>query len=341
MRLMTLFWKHRLVLLLSIVVSLAVVIPISSLTPVTYTSSGEFLIPTTDPLTGDLTDTSPLSLSIDDYARQSLPDDVRAEIGADSDGLISIGATRENDQDETYTLLAEASSPPVATEAVTVAARVLSSAAKGLSASQISRFNSQVVQELVDLDVERARLHILMIAQGKKTQSLRDEIAVARSSGDADVRALEAELSKEYRVLAGYRQRIDIINSKSRNLEELSANINDVRVTRVASSSLISPPSTPTTGSESRLIQLAAIAVIAGLLAALLITLWLERHTMFGSRRTVRDRDGSSLLRPTAWAGTEGRAAGEGSPPEPGSSAPRAPGAGSSSGDARLRGEKN
>ena len=57
MRLMTLLWKHRMVLLLSIVVSLAVAIPIASLSPVTYTSTGVFLIPTTDPLTGALTDT--------------------------------------------------------------------------------------------------------------------------------------------------------------------------------------------------------------------------------------------------------------------------------------------
>ena len=286
MRLMTLLWKHRLLLLLSIVVSLAAVIPIASIAPVTYTSTGVFLIPTTDPLTGDLTDTSPLSLSIDDYVRKALDEDVRNGLGSDSDELISISAIRENEQDETYSLVAEASASSVATESVAVGAQVLSSAAKSLSAAQATRFNRQIVEELVDLEVQRVRLHKLAVVQSRKNESLRDLIAVARSTGDADLQALEEKLAEERRVLAGYGQRIDIIKSKSGNLEKLSANINDVRVTRVASSSLISPASTPTTGSEARLIQLAGIAVIAGLTAAFLITAWLERRTMFGWRRT-------------------------------------------------------
>ncbi|MBA3754617.1 MAG: hypothetical protein H0X01_10895 [Nitrospira sp.] len=287
MRLMTLIWKHRLVLLLSIVVSLAVVIPVASIAPVTYTSSGEFLIPTTDPLTGDLTDTSPLGRSTDDYARESLADDVRVGLESNSDELISISATRDNDQDETYSLVAEASSASVATEGVSLGAKILSSAAETLSASQISSFNRRVVDELVDLEVERTRIHKLSLVQARKTESLRDLIAVARSTGDADLKALEDELSKERVVLAGYQQRIDLIKSKSENLKRLIANVNDVSITRVASSSLISSPSIPTTGSDARLIQLAGIAVLAGLTVALLVTLWLERRTMFGWRRTT------------------------------------------------------
>lgn len=290
MRLMTLLWKHRMVLLLSIVVSLAVAIPIASLSPVTYTSTGVFLIPTTDPLTGALTDTSPLSLSIDDYARNGLADDVRDRLGADSDELIFVSALRDNDQDDTYTLVAEATSASIASEGVAAAASVLGSTAESLSVSQAARFNRQVVEDLVDLEVERARLHKREVVQARQTNSLVDQIAVARSTGDADLKALEDELSNERRVLAGYKQRIAIIKSKSGNLERLSANVNDARVTRIASSSLISPPSTPTTGSDARLIQLAAIAVLAGLLTTLLVTLWLERHTMFGWRRTATSR---------------------------------------------------
>lgn len=287
MRFMTLVWKHRLVLLLSIVVSLAVVVPIASIAPVTYTSVGDFLIPTTDPLTGDLTDTSPLGLAIDDYARESLAEDVRVKLGTGSEQLISLAATREDDEDETYNLVAEADSPAVATESVTLGAEVLSSASQRLGALQTSRFNHRVVDELVELEVKRARLHKRAVVRGKKIQSLRALIAGARASDDADLEALKDEAAKEDPVLAGYRKRIDIIRSKSQNLEELIANINDVLITRVASSGLVSPPSVPTTGSDTRLIQLAGIAVIAGLLTASLITLWLERRMMFGWGRTA------------------------------------------------------
>ena len=121
-RVFTLLWKHRLVLLLSLIVSAAVATPFALRSQATYTSTAALFLPSADPVAGVVSSTSALSLELEGYAAQELREDVRTDAGSDAGKIVSVSAEVDQNENDIYRLTAQAQTAAMATTTIQLSA---------------------------------------------------------------------------------------------------------------------------------------------------------------------------------------------------------------------------
>jgi uncharacterized protein involved in exopolysaccharide biosynthesis len=283
-RVLTLLWKHRLVLLLSLIVSAAVATPFALRSQATYTSTAALFLPSADPVAGIVSTTSALSAELQGYAAQELREDVRTDAGADAGKIVSLSTEVDQNADDIYTLTARAQTAAMATTTVQFGATRLINKAADLLEDELGRFRENISEEISAVYREKRRWANLIPEQEGQV----DEIVSQLEGLDEDspeAGPLEDDLARERDLLNSYQQQRRILEQEQKNLINLPADVGaQVAVSRGVAR-LVSGPTNPAADTQTRVVQLVGAAVMAGLLAAVLLTLWLERAALRDKHR--------------------------------------------------------
>ena len=290
MRILTLLWKHRLVLLLSLIVSAVVATPFALRSQATYTSTAALFLPSADPVASIVSTTSALSAELQGYAAQELREDVRPDAGADAGKIVSLSAEVDQNNDDIYTLTARAQTAAMATTTIQFGATRLLDRADSLLTDEFERFRENTTEDV--LAVFREKRRVINLIPDQKAQV--DEIVSQLEGLDEnspEAGPLEDDLERERDLLNSYQQQKRILEQEQKNLINLPAEVGAQVVVTQGVARLVSGPTNPAADTQTRVVQLVGAAVMAGLLAAVLLTLWLERAAL---REPGRDIDSAS-----------------------------------------------
>jgi len=283
-RVLTLLWKHRLVLLLSLIVSAAVATPFALRSQATYTSTAALFLPSADPVAGIVSSTSALSLELEGYAAQELREEVRSDAGTDAGKIVSLSAEVDQNENDIYQLTAQAQTSAMATTTIQLSATRLIDKADSLLMDEFERFRENTTEDVLAVFREK-RLVLNLIPEQK---ALVDRIVSQLEGVDEnspEAGPLEDRLERERDLLNSYRQQQRILQQEQKNLINLPAEVGKQVVVAQGVARLVSGPSNPAADTQTRVVQLVGAAVMAGLLAAVLLTLWLERAVLRDKQR--------------------------------------------------------
>ncbi|MFN2489106.1 MAG: alkaline phosphatase family protein [Actinomycetota bacterium] len=290
----SLLWKRRWVVLLGALVSVVVAIPSLSSTPKGYTSEGEVYIPNLDPV-ADVSsrDTSSSTVILASYGGGELDADVRDKLGSVGPELVSVSASQDRDL-AFFTVSAEARSPEVAREAVSLGSTALIEESDALVEEQIQQLSDRVTAELQPLQEEQAMLEASLREVEVDTDALEERIDTLEAdvlSGDR-VDALRDRLQDREIRASRLNSQIDVLEAERLGFADLIRSANSTRVVRAATSRVIGGPSTPETTRTEHIIQTVALALLVGLVVAALIIMWLDRRLLVPSEREMDEAEG-------------------------------------------------
>lgn len=284
MRVLTLLWKHRLVLLLSLIVSAAVATPFALRSQATYTSTAALFLPSADPVAGIVSSTSALSAELQGYAAQELREDVRTDAGADAGKIVSLSAEVDQNDDDIYTLTARAQTAAMATTTIQFGATRLLDKADSLLTDEFERFRENTTEDVLAVFREKRRVFNLIPEQKARVDEIVSQLE-GLDENSPEAGSLEDELERERDLLNSYQQQHRILEQEQKNLINLPAEVGAQVVVSRGVARLVSGPTNPAADTQTRVVQLVGAAVLAGLLAAVLLTLWLERAVLRDKQR--------------------------------------------------------
>lgn len=284
MRVLTLLWKHRLVLLLSLIVSAAVATPFALRSQATYTSTAALFLPSADPVAGIVSSTSALSLELEGYAAQELREDVRTEAGTDAGKIVSLSAEVDQNENDIYRLTAQAQTAAMATTTIQLSATRLINEAADLLTDEFGRFRENTIEQVLAVYREKRRVSNLIPEQQAQVTEIVSQLE-GLDENSPEAGPLEDELARERDLLNSYQQQKNILRQEQKNLSNLPAEVGEGVVVAQGVARLVSGPTNPAADTQTRVVQLVGAAVMAGLLAAILLTLWLERAALREKQR--------------------------------------------------------
>jgi hypothetical protein len=281
MRILSLIWRHWLVLLLSLIVSAAIAVPFAQRSAGVYSSSGQLFLPSPDPVSGLVSDASSIDLLLQDYAQQSLSQDVRDAAGAEAPQIQSVAAVQLQNEQDVYELTAKATTAPAALTAVQLSAEAMGAEADRLLETQFAQFREDITEDVLVVFREKRRVTNLIPEQQAQVDGILARLDAAEEDS-AEAETLTDELASARTRLNTSQQRRFILDKEQQALVRLPAKVGEQFAVAKRASELVAGPSRPVTDKQIRVIQLVGAAMIAGLLAATLITLWLERDALRG-----------------------------------------------------------
>lgn len=307
-----LVWRHRWILLVSLVFSVAGTLPFALSGKATYQSSGTVLIPSGDPVAVTNTQTSAVDTRLNAFSHgQTLLEAVRSRMGAAANGLISV-TTGQQRAGDLYSLTATAKSSQVARDAVSAGALALIDESNSLTAAQVAQLRTQVNDQMLPLEQQRGALVKRVLNQKAaihqtQVQLKQVENDIPKSSGAArgalqeQANELSTTLRDEQVELDRLNARVAFIESNQGQLTDLVQGAVQIQLTRKAASTLLSAPSAPSTDSSRRVVQTIGLAVLAGLVMATLVVIWLERRRLVpASDHTTQGREPPGAPSPPA-----------------------------------------
>ena len=279
MRILSLIWRHWLVLLLSLIVSAAIAVPFAQRSTGIYSSSGQLFLPSPDPVSGLVSDASSIDFLLQDYVGQTLSQDVRDAAGAEAPQIESVGAEQLGNEQDVYELTAKATTAAAAESAVQLSAEAMEAEADRLLKEQFAQFREDMTDDVLAVFREKRRLINLIPVQQAQVDSTQAKLDAAEE-GSAEAESLTDELAHERGLLNRYQQQKFILDKEQQALVHLPAKVAEQFAVAEGAGKVVAGPSRPVTDKQIRVIQLVGAAIIAGLLAATLITLWLERDEL-------------------------------------------------------------
>ncbi|CAN5583084.1 hypothetical protein BH18ACT16_BH18ACT16_02500 [soil metagenome] len=278
-RILTLLWKHRLVLLLSLIVSAAVATPFALQSQATYTSTAALFLPSSDPVSGIVSSTSALSLELQGYAAQELREDVRSDAGTDAGKIVSVSAEVDQNENDIYRLTAQAQTAAMATTTIQLSATRLLDRADTLLTDEFERFRENTTEDVLAVFREKRQVITLIPEQKAQVEEIVSQLE-GLDENSPEAGTLEDDLERERDLLHSYQQQQRILQQEQKNLINLPAEVGAQVVVSQGVARLVSGPTNPAADTQTRVVQLVGAAVMAGLLAAVLLTLWLERAAL-------------------------------------------------------------
>ena len=197
-RVLTLLWKHRLVLLLSLIVSAAVATPFALRSQATYTSTAALFLPSADPVAGIVSSTSALSLELEGYAAQELREDVRSDAGTDAGKIVSVSAEVDQNENDIYRLTAQAQTAAMATTTIQLSATRLIDKADALLTDEFGRFRENTTEEILAVYREKRRVDNLIPGQEAQVDELVSQLE-GLDENSPEAGPLEDELARRAR----------------------------------------------------------------------------------------------------------------------------------------------
>jgi hypothetical protein len=293
MRILSLIWRHWLVLLLSLIVSAAIAVPFAQRSTGIYTSSGQLFLPSPDPVSGLVSEASSIDFLIQDYVQQSLSRDVREAAGAEEPQIQSVAAEQLQNEKDVYELTAKATTAPAAESAVQLSAEAMEAEADRLLKEQFEQFRADTTNDVLAVFREKRRLINLIPQQQVEVDSTQAQLDAAQE-GSAEAESLSDELAKQREQLNRYQQQKFILDKEQQALIHLPAKISEQFAVARGAGEVVAGPSRAVTDKQIRVIQLVGAAILAGLLAATLITLWLERDELRAGYSNLTSGPGDS-----------------------------------------------
>jgi hypothetical protein len=228
-----------------------------------------------------VSDASSIDLLLQDYAQESLAQDVRDAAGAEAPQIQSVAAVQLQTEKDVYELTAKATTAPAALTAVRLSADAMGAEANRLLKTQFAQFREDITNKVLEVFREKRRVTNLIPAQQVEVDGILAKLDAAEEDSE-EAESLTEELAGARTLLNTYQQRRFILDKEQQALIRLPAKVGEQIAVAQDASELVAGPSQPTTDKQIRVIQLVGAAIIAGLLAATLITLWLERDELRG-----------------------------------------------------------
>jgi hypothetical protein len=298
---MRLLWRRRWVVFLAACVSVAAAAPSLATSSQGFTSKGQVLIPSVDPVSEiSPRATSPVSVELDTYAGGALSGDVRTALGPEADELIGVAVSQQRDP-AFYSISAEARSPGVASEVVEIASAKLIQESESLVDLQIQQLSERVTAELRPLEQDQKALVSQLRALETDAAAIESEIkeleAVGGDQAIVQINSLRDRLEAKEIEISVLDSRINLIESQRQGLSALIESANSARIARIATSSLISGPSVPQSTRTEQVVRTVALALLVGIIVAALMIMWLDRRRLLPPEASNED---SGALRGTA-----------------------------------------
>lgn len=315
--LLKLLWERRWILLTAVVVSALAAIPFSLSGPNGHSSTAEVLVPTNLPLPNSSSAaamtssrTTVLSERLTHYLEEGLESDVRRQLGNDGSALTDLSVTQSL-EDSTFRVTVEATSGPVAESAVEIAARRIISESDAIAKEIVDRLEEEIageiepaVAEISELRRRQEQITIRVESLRQERAGLTSELTASRQDRlraenngedaavfDDKIVALREDIgSLGERIEALQLRRISVSSdlavaeSRTNTLSQLAHQSTAARLTRLASSSIVEPPSSAGSSTLSHVLQTELIAVLAGFLAGLAFVLFNGRRRFALSR---------------------------------------------------------
>lgn len=304
-------WERRWLLAGIVVLSAAAAVPFALAGSDSYASTTDVLVPTNLPLPSGSavaamtsSRTTVLSERLTTYVEDDLESDVRSELGDQGSQLTDISVA-QNLEDSTFRLTAEATAADVAESAAELGAARLIARADDIAGEIVTALQNEIaevvepaVEELTQLreDFERTTSRMEALRQERAgliselTAAKQDRLRAEDQGADtavfderisdlrAEIRTLEAEIEDMQPRRTSLSTRINILESRVNTLSQLEHQSTAARLTRLASSSVIDPPSAAGSSVSSNIFQLVLIAVAAGLLVGSAVILFMGRR---------------------------------------------------------------
>ncbi|MBA3653831.1 MAG: hypothetical protein H0W70_06510 [Actinobacteria bacterium] len=328
---LSLLWRHRVTLVISAVLAAVVGLFFGLTGPITFTSTGQLLLPATDPVAAGgggnagKPDASLVGIQVKTYSDKDLSGEVRRALGQDAPLLNSIRAVRLRDP-VFYRLTAEAKRGPVARAAIQHASDAMITKASDLAKSQVEKLQKLVTERLGPLDqqsvtaagevITKQTAYESLAAQAKSLQGQIDAAreAAARaavsgkgssSTGSAIAGSVQSQLDNLNKQLipaqVAYEQaksKAAVINAQRQGLQDQVQKATDSYLATQVSASLAAPPTRPISGRKLKLATMVALEILVSLAVAAASIAWLERRQVAsGLRGRLRRNRGRGTVR--------------------------------------------
>ncbi|MGH8896656.1 MAG: Wzz/FepE/Etk N-terminal domain-containing protein [Egibacteraceae bacterium] len=307
-RLLRLLWKHPLQVVLSAILAAGIGIAFGFARPLSYSSSGQVMIPTSDVVARGSSvkpETSVLSIKLNQYIENQLQDDVNKKLETRAGELQSLLASKERNP-LFYTLTATAKNAAVAQSAVEISATALIEKFHALSKEQVDQLTAEVTKRLEPLRQQESPLKASEIAKQAELDLLQAQIrnlegslaaaretvlraqitgnfASATTAGKVvttlqdQINGVAAQVPPRQTELGQIRTQLGQIDAQRQGLEELIRQANDVYLTSFVTAVVSIPPSSPSTGMKLRMAQILGLEVVVAVVVACAVIVRLDR----------------------------------------------------------------
>lgn len=292
-------------LLLGAIVAAGAALPFATQKPTGLISTVQVQIPATLPIPnlGPANFYRPplTALRLSDYIEDDFSGDVFDELEDVADEVQSVDATQKPDL-VNYTVNATADDADAARDAAATAAGVLIERSNALSAEIVEQVEAAVQTAVSSLEPQIEQLQTRADVMEQRISKLKNEAVAARinrgklveaRAGDARLNELDEridQLAERLLRLApqatAIDSQLDLLKARRRGFVAQGLLAEQIQLARRVGSTMVSPPSTPTTGGPIRLVSILFAAAALGTLVAALLVLLI-------SRRRGRHPDGS------------------------------------------------